>query len=209
MAGLTGMMGCKVGMTRVFVPEGKAVPVTVLEVGPCTVLQKKTVEREGYNALQLGFKPKRLDRLNRPEHGHIKKAGAEHGFYYIREIRVDNPDDYEVGQVLTLADMDIAQLVDVIGTSKGAGFAGTVKRWGFHRGRMGHGSKHHRTMGSVGQSAYPSKVIKGKRMPGHLGGERVTVQNLMVIDVRPEENLLLVKGAVPGASDQMVCIKSK
>jgi len=209
MAGLRGMMGRKVGMTRVFAPDGQSIGVTVLEVGPCTVLQKKTVEREGYNALQLGFKPKRLNRLNLPEQGHVKRAGLDHGFYYIREVKVDNPDDYELGQELTLKDLDIKQLIDITGISKGRGFTGTIKRWGFHRGKMAHGSKHHRTMGSTGQSAFPSKVIKGKRMPGRMGGETVTIRNLMVIDVRPEENLLLVKGAVPGAVNQMICIRCK
>jgi large subunit ribosomal protein L3 len=209
MSNLTGMMGRKVGMTQVFSEDGQVVPVTVLEVGPCTVLQKKTVKREGYNALQFGFSPKPLSRLNLPEQGQVKKAGLSNGFHYIREISVDDPEAFDVGQVLTLKDLEISQIVDIAGLSKGRGFSGTVKRYGFSRGPMGHGSKHHRAVGSVGQSATPSRVIKGKKMPGRMGGNRVTVKNSMVIDVRSDENLLLVKGGVPGAINQLVCVRFK
>ncbi len=209
MSRLNGMIGRKIGMTRVFSQGGTAIPVTVLEVGPCTVLQKKTRDREGYNALQLGFGEKKAQRLKRPELGHVKKAGLSHGFYQIREFKVDDPDAFEVGQVLTLKDVEVRQLVDIVGITKGKGFQGTVRRHGFHRGRMGHGSKHHREMGSIGQSAYPSKIIKGKRMPGRMGGKRCTVKNSMVIDVRPEDNLILVRGAVPGAANQFVCLRFK
>ena len=209
MSKLTGMMGRKVGMTQVFSEDGQIIPVTVLEVGPCTVLQKKTVKREGYNALQFGFFPKPLSRLKLPEQGHVKKAGLSHGFRYIREMSVENPDVFDVGQVLTLKDMEISQLVDIAGVSKGRGFSGTIKRYGFSRGPMGHGSKHHRAVGSVGQSATPSRVVKGKKMPGRMGGNRVTVKNSMVVDVRPDENLLLVKGGVPGAINQLVYVRLK
>jgi large subunit ribosomal protein L3 len=209
MSKLTGMMGRKVGMTQVFSEDGQVVPVTVLEVGPCTVLQKKTVKREGYNALQFGFSPKPLSRLNLPEQGQVKKAGLSHGFRYIREISVEDPDAFDVGQVLTLKDLEMTQLVDITGVSKGRGFTGTVKRYGFSKGPMGHGSKHHRAVGSVGQSATPSRVIKGKKMPGRMGGNRVTVKNSMVADVRPDENLLLVKGGVPGAINQLVYVRLK
>jgi large subunit ribosomal protein L3 len=209
MSKLTGIMGRKVGMTQIFFEDGQVVPVTVLEVGPCTVLQKKTVKREGYNALQVGFSPNPLSRLKLPEQGHVKKAGLSHGFRYIREISVEDPDAFNVGQVLTLKDMEISQLVDIAGVSKGRGFSGTVKRYGFSRGPMGHGSKHHRAVGSVGQSANPSRVIKGKKMPGRMGGNRVTVKNSMVADVRPDENLLLVKGGVPGAINQLVYVRLK
>ncbi len=139
----------------------------------------------------------------------MRKAGLDHGFYMIREFPVDDVDQYQVGQVLTLKDVEVRQLVDIIGVSKGRGFQGTVKRHGFSRGRMGHGSKHHREMGSIGQSAFPSKIIKGKRMPGRMGGKRCTVKNSMVVEVRPEDNLLLVKGGVPGAVNQFVCIRFK
>jgi large subunit ribosomal protein L3 len=209
MSNLSGMMGRKVGMTQVFSQDGQVVPVTVLEIGPCTVLQKKTVKREGYNALQFGFSPKSLGRLKFPEQGHVKKAGLSHGFRYIREISVKDPDAFDVGQVLTLKDLEITQLVDIAGVSKGRGFSGTIKRYGFSKGPMGHGSKHHRAVGSVGQSATPSRVVKGKKMPGRMGGHRVTVKNSMVVDVRPDENLLLVKGCVPGAINQLVYVRLK
>ena len=209
MSNLTGMMGRKVGMTQVFSEDGQVVPVTVLEVGPCTVLQKKTVKREGYNALQFGFSTKPLSRLKLPEQGHVKKAGLSHGFRYIREISVEDPDAFDVGQIFTLKDLEISKLVDIAGVSKGRGFSGTVKRYGFSKGPMGHGSKHHRAVGSVGQSATPSRVVKGKKMPGRMGGNRVTVKNSMVVDIRPDENLLLVKGCVPGAINQLVYVRLK
>lgn len=209
MAKINGMIGRKIGMTQVFDTFGQAVAVTVLEVGPCTVLQKKTSEREGYNALQLGYLKKPLKRLNMPERGHVQKAGLTHGFSVIKEIKVDNPDEFELGQELTLDDLDIREIIDIVGTTKGKGFQGTVKRHGFSRGRMGHGSKHHREMGSIGQSAFPSRIIKGKRMPGRMGGKRLTIKDCMVIDVRPEENIVLVKGPVPGAKNQPILIRCK
>ncbi len=206
---LTGMMGRKVGVTQFFSENGHSVPITVLEVGPCTVLQKKTVEREGYNALQLGFSAKPFNRLKLPEQGHVKKAGLDHGFRYIREVLVDDPNAFTVGQILALKDVEIHKLVDIVGVSKGRGFSGVVKRHGFSRGPMGHGSKHHRAIGSSGLSATPSKVIKGKKMPGRMGGKRVTVKNSMVIDVRSDEDLLLVKGSVPGAVNQLISVRFK
>ena len=209
MASVNALMGRKLGMTQLFAEDGQRVPVTVLEVGPCTVLQKKTVEKEGYNALQLGFLPKKASRVNKPMAGHCAKAGHSGGFAYIREIRVDNVDEFTEGQVLTLADVEVQQLVDVIGVTKGRGFAGTVKRHNFSRGPMGHGSKHHRAVGSSGMSAYPGRVIKGKKMPGRMGGKRKTIKNSLVIDVRPERNLLMIKGGVAGAVNQMVMVKFK
>ena len=209
MAKIQGMIGRKIGMTQVFDAFGQSVAVTVVEVGPCTVLQKKTQDHEGYNALQLGFMKRPLKRLNMPEQGHVKKAGLNHGFYVIKEVPVENPDEFELGQELTLNDLDLHEIVDIVSTTKGKGFQGTVKRHGFSRGRMGHGSKHHREMGSIGQSAFPSRIIKGKRMPGRMGGKRLTVKNCMVVDVRPEDNVILVKGPVPGAKNQPVFIKCK
>ncbi len=206
MAKITGLMGRKIGMTQVFAENGNRVPVTVLEVGPCTVIQKKTEAKEGYNALQLGYNRKPLSRLNMPERGIVEKAGLDHGFRYIREIKVDDTEGFQEGQVLSLKDVELGLLVDIVGTTKGRGFAGTVKRHGFSRGPMGHGSKHHRAVGSAGMSAYPGKVIKGKKMPGRMGGKRHTIKNSLIIDVRPDENLLLVKGAVPGAVNQMVMV---
>jgi large subunit ribosomal protein L3 len=209
MANVNALIGRKLGMTQLFAEDGQRVPVTVLEVGPCTVLQKKTVEKEGYNALHLGFLPKKASRVNKPMAGHCAKAGHNGGFAYIKEIRVDNVDEFTEGQVLTLADVDVQQLVDVIGITKGRGFAGTVKRHNFSRGPMGHGSKHHRAVGSSGMSAYPGRVIKGKKMPGRMGGKRKTIKNSLVIDVRPERNLLMIKGGVAGAVNQMVMVKFK
>ncbi len=209
MANITGLMGHKIGMTQVFQEDGKRVPVTVLEVGPCTVVQKKTAEKDGYNAIQLGFHPKPFKKTNNPMKGHFKRAGLQEGYRHLREVSVDDPDQFSLGDVLTLKDVDVKQLVDIVGISKGRGFAGTVKRHGFSRGPMAHGSKHHRAVGSAGMSAYPARVIKGKKMPGRLGGTRHTSKNCLVIDMRPEENLLLVKGGVPGAINQMVFVRFK
>ncbi len=209
MAGINALMGKKIGMTRVFGEDGSSVPVTVLEIGPCVVLQRKTADKEGYNALQIGFGQKPLKRLNRPMRGHVEKAGVDSGFRYIKEIPVDDPNEFEPGQRLTLSDANISQLVDIVSVAKGRGFTGTVKRHGFSRGPMAHGSKHHRAVGSTGMSAYPSRVLKGKKMPGRMGGKRKTVKNSFIVDVRPEENLLLVKGGVAGAINQMVLVYFK
>jgi len=206
---LRGILGRKKGMMRTFTPAGQAVAVTVLEVGPCTVLQTKTVENDGYNAVQLGYLEKPLHKLTLPEQGHIKKAGVSHGFYHMAEFKVDDITAFQPGQVITLKDIDIKQLVDIVGYSKGKGFQGTVKRHGFRRGSMGHGSKHHREMGSTGQNTFPAHVIKGKRMPGRMGGDRKTIKNSLVMDIRPEENLLFVKGSVPGAVNQLVYVNCK
>lgn len=209
MGSVKALMGKKLGMTQVFSEDGRSLPVTVLKVGPCVVLQKKTAEKEGYNSLQLGFEQRPFNRINRPMKGHMEKAGTDTGFRYVKEVPVENPEDFTVGQRLSLEDIEFGQLVDISGTTKGKGYSGTVKRHGFSRGPMGHGSKHHRAVGSSGMSAYPSKVIKGKKMPGRLGSKRGTVKNSFIIDVRPGENLLLVKGGVIGAVNQMVLIHFK
>ncbi len=209
MAGIRALIGKKLGMTQVFNEEGHKIPVTVLEVGPCVVLQKKTVDKEGYNALQLGYWERPLKKINRPLRGHIEKAGVDVGFRFIKEVPVEDPEQFSVGQKLTLSDVGESQLVDVVGTTKGRGFAGTVKRHGFSRGPMAHGSKHHRAVGSTGMSAFPSRVIKGKKMPGRMGGKRKTIKNSLIVDIRPEENILLVKGGVAGAINQMVMVYFK
>jgi large subunit ribosomal protein L3 len=209
MSKLKNILGKKLGMTRVFSDIGEAIGVTLIEAGPCYVIRKKTIEKDGYNALVVGYMPKKLIRTNMPEKGLVKKAGFENGFYYIREIGVEDINAFEPGQELTLTDFDIKQLVDITGVSKGKGFQGTVKRHNFHRGRMGHGSKHHREMGSTGQNTYPARVLKGKKMPGRMGGQRTTIENSMVFDVRPEMNLILVKGSVPGANNEMIIVHSK
>lgn len=193
-----GIYGRKLGMTRIFEEDGSVVPVTVIEAGPCFVVQKKTAAKDGYEAVQVGFERRPLAKCNKPEQGHLEKHGSKSGFAVLKELKVDSAEAYESGQEITVEQFAIGDRLRVTGTSKGRGFAGTVKRWGFRIGPMTHGSMSHRAPGSIGASAYPSRVIKGKKMPGHMGNARVTVKNLEVIDVRPEDNLLLVKGSVPG-----------
>jgi large subunit ribosomal protein L3 len=203
---MKGILGKKLGMTQVFAADGKRIPVTVVETGPCVVLQKKSVETDGYNALQLGFGEKKTHRTNKPEMGHFKKAGKG-AFAYVREIRLEDVDGYNVGdQISCDAVLATGDMIDVTGTSKGKGFQGVMKRWNFSGGRASHGSKFHRGPGSIGCSAWPSKVFKGKKMAGQMGNERVTTQGLQVVEIRPEMNLVLVKGAVPGPKNGLVII---
>jgi large subunit ribosomal protein L3 len=201
-----GLLGRKLGVSSVFSREGQQLPVTVLEVGPCVVTQIKTRSTDGYDALQVGFVEKKASRVNRPLQGHFKKSGGQ-GFAYVREIQVDDPSEYTLGQALTVDMFQAGELVDVSGTCKGRGFTGVVKRWGFSGGRATHGSMFHRAPGSVGASATPSKIIKGRKMPGQHGNRRVTVKNLEVVDVRPEQNLIIVKGAVPGSRSGLVHVR--
>jgi large subunit ribosomal protein L3 len=204
-----GMLGKKIGMTRVYSEQGQAVPVTVIEAGPCVVVQKKTEAKEGYNAIQVGFGLKKETRLNKPEAGHFKIAGKG-GFYHIKEFRVVDPENYELGQEIQLADLfKIGDVVDISGRSKGRGFQGVIKRYGFKGGRKTHGSMFHRRPGSIGCSATPSRVVKGKKMPGHMGNNFLTKKNLTVIDIRSDENIMLVKGCVPGAKQGLVHIYTK
>ncbi len=201
------MIGRKLGMTRIFDADGLAVPVTVIEAGPCFVVQKKTNSRDGYEALQLGFDRRPLGKFTKPEQGHFEKRGSKTGFKHLKEFRLADAQGFEEGQEITVEQFAIGEKVDVIGTSKGRGFTGTVKRWNFHRGPMTHGSMNHRAPGSIGASAYPSRVFRGKKLPGHMGNTRVTMKNLEVVDVRPEENLLVVKGAIPGPRQGLVLIQ--
>jgi large subunit ribosomal protein L3 len=204
-----GILGRKVGMTRVYDENGRAIPVTVIEAGPCTILQKKTVGKEGYNAIQIGFLEKKDSRLNKPESGHFKRSGGK-GFYHIKEFRITDPESYEVGQQITLSEIfTIGDLVDISGKSKGRGFQGVIKRHGFSGGRKTHGSNFHRAPGSIGCIAWPSRVLKGKRMPGRMGNDLVTQKNLKVIDVRTDENVLLVHGTIPGAKNGILNIYIK
>ena len=203
---LNGLIGKKIGMTRLFLGEGRAVPVTVLEVGPCTVVQVKSQEKEAYNALQLGFGAKREKSVNKPAAGHFAKAGVE-AKSVLKEFRVDDPAEYEVGQELTAEMFEPGQKVHVTGRSKGRGFTGVVKRHGFSGGRATHGCTTHDAPGSIGMSATPARVLRGKRMPGRYGNDRTQVRNLKVVDVRPEHNLVMVKGAVPGANGGIVIIE--
>ncbi|MBC9785253.1 50S ribosomal protein L3 [Heliobacillus mobilis] len=201
-----GLLGRKIGMTHVFADNGVAVPVTVIEAGPCVVVTKKTMEKDGYEAIQLGFGDVREKLLNKPKKGHLKKAGVRL-VRTLREFKVDSIDQYTVGQELKADLFAAGELVDVVGTSKGKGFAGGIKRHNFNRGPMAHGSKYHRRPGSAGAKG-PARIFKGRKMPGRMGHERVTVQKLQVVRVDAERNLLLIKGAIPGPKRGLVMIKS-
>jgi len=204
-----GLLGKKIGMTRVYNENGQAIGVTAIELGPCAILQIKTVGKEGYNALKIGFGTKAEKRMTKPEVGQCKAAGKG-GFYHIKEFLVADPSAYQVGQVLAIEDLfKIGDLVDVAGVSKGKGFQGVIKRHGFKGGGSGHGSMFHRAPGSIGCSAWPSRVVKGKKMPGHMGMQRVNKKNVTIFDIRAEENVLLVKGSVPGAKQGMLEIYTK
>ncbi|MES0362423.1 MAG: 50S ribosomal protein L3 [Desulfobacteria bacterium] len=201
-----GLLGRKLGMSSLFSPEGQQVPVTVLEVGPCVVTQVKTRATDGYDALQVGFVEKRAKRINKPVQGHLKKSGGQ-AYAFLKEISVDDPSEYTLGQALTIDMFQVGERVDISGVSKGRGFSGVVKRWGFSGGKATHGSMFHRAPGSVGTSATPSRIIKGRKMPGHYGNSRVTVRNLEIVDIRPDQHLLIVKGAVPGCRSGLVEVR--
>jgi len=199
-------MGKKLGMTGLFAPDGRLIPVTVIQAGPCVVTQIKTLAADGYNALQLGFDEVKSRHVTKPRQGHFRKSG-EICFRHVREFPVDRPEDYSVGQQITLDIFALGERVDVSGTTKGRGFAGVIKKEGFSGGRTTHGSKCHRIPGSIGSSAWPSRVFKGKGLPGHYGVEHQTMQSIEIVDIRPEEHILLVRGAVPGPAAGLVAIK--
>jgi large subunit ribosomal protein L3 len=199
-----GLIGKKLGMTSVFTPEGQYIPVTVIELGPCVVTQVKSDATDGYNAVQLGFGEKKESRINKPLKGHYEKSGGRYAV--LREVPVDAASTYEVGQTVGLDLFTIGEKVDVVGTTKGRGFTGVTKRHGFRLGRKTHGSKSYRIPGSVGCSAYPAKIIRGKKMPGQYGNHRKTIRNLEIVDIRPEDNLVMIKGAVPGHRDALVIV---
>jgi large subunit ribosomal protein L3 len=202
-----GLLGRKLGMSSLFSPGGERVPVTVLEVGPCVVTQIKTRATDGYNALQVGFLEKRPSRVNKPLHGHFKKSGGQ-AYVSITEFAVDEPSAHALGETLTVDNVfQVGELVDVCGVSRGRGFTGVVKRWGFHGGRATHGSMSRRAPGSIGASATPSKVLKGRKLPGQYGNRRVTIKNLEVVDIRPEQNLMIVKGAAPGSRSGLIEVR--
>lgn len=203
------ILGKKLGMTQIFTPEGKLVPVTVLETSPSVVVQVKTVENDGYNAVQLGYGTVKDKKVTRPLKGHFDKAGIK-PVKFIRELRLKAAADYTVGQSVAADTFAEGDLIDVTATSKGKGFAGSIKRHNFRRGPMAHGSKSHREPGSIGarMSGGGGKVFKGKKLPGHMGCEKVTVQRLTVVRVDMERNLILIKGAVPGAKGALVMVKN-
>jgi large subunit ribosomal protein L3 len=201
------ILGKKVGMTQVFDDSGTAIPVTVVQAGPCPVVQIKTKEKEGYDALQLGFGQQKENKLNRPERGHFNKANVT-PHRYLKELRVDTTEGFSVGSVIDVGIFSEGDVVNVTGISKGKGFMGVVKRWGFKGGRKSHGGEQDlRRPGSIGASATPSRVFKGTRMPGRHGGKQVTVQNLKVVKADPERSLLIIKGAVPGPPNGLLIIK--
>jgi len=202
----TGLLGKKIGMTSIFSSEGQMIPVTVLKVGPCVVTQVKTEEKDGYTSVQLGFDEISSAKLNKPVSGHIKKA-SDKGFRVLREFRTDADDKFEMGNLISVDMFSIGDKVNIAGISKGRGFQGTIKRHRFHRGPETHGSRNHREPGSIGNSAWPGRVIKGKKMPGHMGSDRVTVKNLTIVDIMNDENILLVKGPVPGFKTGVLEVK--
>jgi large subunit ribosomal protein L3 len=203
---MKGILGKKLGMTQVFTPEGLVVPVTVIQAGPCVVLQKKDSENDGYESIQIGFDDKKAQRSIKPELGHAKKAGTTPK-RYIKEIRGIQLADYEVGQELKADLFTEGEFVDVTGTSKGKGFQGNIKRHNQSRGPMAHGSRYHRGPGSMG-SIQANRVPKGKNLPGHMGHETVTLQNLRVVKVDLERNVILVSGSIPGPTNSYVSVKS-
>lgn len=201
------ILGKKLGMTQIFDENGKIVPVTVIEAGPCLVIQKKTVEKEGYNAIQVGFDDIRANLVNKPLKGHFEKAGAALK-RFVKEFRLEDINDYQIGQEIK-ADIFVAgDKIDISGVSKGKGFQGAIKRWNQARGPMSHGSKFHRAPGSMGASSSPSRTFKNKRLPGHMGFVNTTVLNLSIAKVMPEKNIILIKGGVPGPNKGYVVIRN-
>ena len=201
------ILGKKIGMTQVFTEDGQLIPVSVIQAGPCQVVQKKTEEVDGYTAVQVGYEDKKERRANKPEKGHFQKANVPVK-KYLKEFKLDNAAELNVGDELTVEQFADGDVLDVTGTSKGHGFAGTIKRWGTHRGPMTHGSHYHRGPGSLGACSDPSRVFKGKKMPGHCGVVKVTIQNLDLVKIDKERNLLLVKGSIPGPKGGLVVVRN-
>jgi large subunit ribosomal protein L3 len=205
---MTGLIGKKIGMTQFYNTEGNVIPVTVIQTGPCVVVQKKENAKDGYNAIQVGFGSKKNQRINKPQQGHMAKAGKG-AFEVLKEFRLDDVSQFQVGQEIKAADLfKTGDRIDVSGTSKGHGFAGVIKRWSFGGFPGSHGThEYFRHGGSIGNRSFPGRVRKGKKMAGHWGNEQISVQNLEVVDLRPEANLMLVKGAVPGAKHGIVVVR--
>jgi large subunit ribosomal protein L3 len=201
-----GLLGKKLGMTQIFSEDGRKIAVTVVKAGPCIVLCKKNMAKDGYNAIQLGFDEADSSRETRARIGHCKKAGKG-VMKYLREFRIEECEQYSIGDVLSVNLFSSGEFIDVTGISIGKGYQGVIKRWNFQGGRSTHGSRFHRAPGSIGCSATPSRVLKNKKMPGQLGNSRITVQRLQVIRVDEADNLILVKGAVPGASNGLVMLR--
>lgn len=203
---MKAILGKKIGMTQIFAETGEVIPVTVIEAGPEVVTQIKTVETDGYNAVQVGFEDQKAHRVNKPMTGHFEKSGVT-AKKHLAEFRVEEGETYEVGQVITVADFEEGKKLDVTGVSKGKGTQGNIKRHGHHRGPMTHGSKHKRLAGALAAGTYPSRVFKGNAGPGRMGRETVTVQNVVLVKVDTDRNLMLVKGAVPGGKGSLVRVQ--
>jgi large subunit ribosomal protein L3 len=205
---MTGIIGKKIGMTQFYNTEGNVIPVTVIQTGPCVVVQKKENAKDGYSAIQVGFGSKKNQRVNKPEQGHMAKAGKG-AFEVLKEFRLDDVSQFQVGQEIKAADLfKTGDRIDISGTSKGHGFAGVIKRWSFGGFPGSHGThEYFRHGGSIGNRSFPGRVRKGKKMAGHWGNEQISVQNLEVVDIRPEAYLMLVKGAVPGAKQGIVVVR--
>ena len=201
------ILGTKIGMTQIFGEGGKVIPVTAILAGPCTVIQKKTVETDGYDAVQVGFGEIKEKKVNKPLKGHFAKADTANK-KYLREFRLEDVSAYNVGDEIKAEVFEAGEKVDVSGISKGHDFAGPMKRWNLHRGPMSHGSHSQRVSGSMGMCSYPGRVFKGKKLPGHYGVDKVTIQNLEIVKVDAENNLILVKGAVPGIKGGLVTIRN-
>ncbi|AVQ45043.1 50S ribosomal protein L3 [Clostridium botulinum] len=201
------ILGKKLGMTQIFNENGKVIPVTVIEAGPCTVIQKKTVEKDGYEAIQVAFGDIREKLRNKPVKGHFAKAGVSVK-RHIKEFKLEDSNSLEIGREIKADVFEAGERVDISGVSKGKGFQGTIRRWNAHRGPMTHGSKFHRAVGSMGASSDPSRTFKNKRMPGHMGNVNTTVLNLEVVRIIPEKNLILIKGGVPGPNKGLVQIRN-
>lgn len=201
------IIGKKVGMTQIFDENGRVIPVTVVEAGPCVVVQKKTVETDGYDAIQVGFGELREKLVNKPRKGHFAKAGVSLR-RTLKEFRMEDVANYNVGDEIKVDTFEVGDKVDVSGVSKGKGFQGTIKRWNASRGPMSHGSKFHRAPGSMGAASDPSRTFKNKRMPGHMGAKNTTVLNLEVVKIMPEKNIILIKGGIPGPNKGTVVIRN-
>jgi large subunit ribosomal protein L3 len=202
------LIGKKIGMTQMFEASGKVVPVSVIEAGPCPIVQVKTAEKEGYTAIQIGFDEVKESRVTKAENGHCKKANVPTR-RILREMRVDDAGSFKVGDTLDVKVFEGAKIVHVTGTSKGRGFAGTIRRYHFQRGRKTHGNKNYREPGSVGASAFPSRIFPGKRLPGRMGGVQRTTRNLTLVQIDAENNLLFVKGSIPGANNSIVFVRTE
>ena len=202
-----GILGKKIGMTQIFGEGGKVIPVTAILAGPCTVIQKKTVETDGYNAVQVGYGDVTEKHVNKPLKGHFAKANTANK-KYLREFRLEDVESVNVGDEIKADVFEAGEKVDVSGISKGHGFAGPMKRWNLHRGPMSHGSHSQRVSGSMGMCSYPGRVFKGKKLPGHFGVDKVTIQNLEIVKVDAEQNLILIKGAVPGVKGGLITIRN-